>query len=129
MRSARLLWGRTPCIVLAPALDGAPHSAGPGGNPGRSCPVVETSPAEDIASRFLQQRLQSGHALPTDRWGSVRSPRLLIDGGKSPRWMRNGARALADLLAGSAFRALPGQTHMVKAEVLAPVLIEFFTRG
>ncbi len=75
------------------------------------------------------QGTQAGRALPKDRWASVRLPCLVIDGGKSPQWMRNGNKALHDLLPGSAYRTLPGQTHMVKSEVLAPALIEFFTRG
>jgi pimeloyl-ACP methyl ester carboxylesterase len=72
---------------------------------------------------------QSGRPLPKDRWAAVRAPCLVIDGGKSPQWMRNGAKALHDLLPGSTYQTLPGQTHMVKAEVLAPPLIEFFSRG
>ena len=68
---------------------------------------------------------QSGRPLPRDRWASIRVPSLVLDGGKSPTWMRNGCRALASLLPGSTYRTLPGQTHMVKLAVLAPALIEF----
>jgi hypothetical protein len=42
--------------------------------------------------------------------------------------MRNGNKALADILPRSAYRTLPGQTHMVKVEVLAPALIDFLAR-
>jgi pimeloyl-ACP methyl ester carboxylesterase len=77
----------------------------------------------------ILQGTQAGRALPKERWAAVRSPSLVLDGGKSPQWMRNGAKALADLLPQSAYRTLPGQTHMVKPEVLAPALIEFFTQG
>ncbi len=77
----------------------------------------------------VMQGTQAGRPLPRDRWASVRSPCLVIDGGKSPQWMRNGAKALHDLLPQSAYQTLPGQTHMVKSEVLAPALIEFFTQG
>lgn len=51
--------------------------------------------------------------------------RLVLDGGKSPAWMRRGCQALADLLPQSSYRTLPGQTHMVKPAVLAPALIDF----
>jgi hypothetical protein len=35
-------------------------------------------------------------------------------------------QALAQTLPNANYRTLAGQTHMVKAEVLAPVLVEFF---
>jgi hypothetical protein len=40
--------------------------------------------------------------------------------------MRTGTRALAEAVPGSAYRTLPGQTHMLKTEAIAPVLTEFF---
>jgi hypothetical protein len=56
-------------------------------------------------------------------------PALAIDGGKSPAWMRNGMKALAAALPHAIYRTLPGQTHMVNAKVVAPVLEEFFANG
>jgi pimeloyl-ACP methyl ester carboxylesterase len=73
----------------------------------------------------LLHGLQSGRGLPEGRWAGVAAPCLVIDGGKSPQWMRNGAEALSALLARSTYKTLPGQTHMVKSKVLAPALIEF----
>ena len=70
--------------------------------------------------------LQSGRALPSGRWRGLAAPCLVMDGGKSPAWMRNGVRALADALPVAAYRTLPGQTHMVKSAVLAPALTDFF---
>ena len=67
-----------------------------------------------------------GQPLPAQKWQSVTIPTLVADGGKSPTYMRNGMNALANVLPNAQYRTLPGQTHMVKAEVLAPVLIEFF---
>ncbi|MEY9965141.1 pimeloyl-ACP methyl ester carboxylesterase [Streptacidiphilus sp. MAP12-16] len=67
----------------------------------------------------------SGKPLPKDRWESVRVPVLVMDGGKSPTWMRNGTRQLAEVLPNSEYRTLPGQTHMVKAEAVGPALVEF----
>jgi hypothetical protein len=60
--------------------------------------------------------------------GSIDAPALVADGGKSPAWIHNGAQALADALPDAERRTLPGQTHQVKAAVLAPALIEFFTK-
>jgi len=73
----------------------------------------------------ITRETQRGKPLPRDRWSGLRVPSLVLDGGKSPVWMRHGCKALADLLPQSSYRTLPGQTHMVKADVVAPVLIEF----
>jgi pimeloyl-ACP methyl ester carboxylesterase len=67
----------------------------------------------------------SGKPLPADRWTSVTAPALVMDGGKSPAWMRNGMRQLSEVL-GAPYRTLPGQTHMLKPQAVAPVLTEFF---
>jgi pimeloyl-ACP methyl ester carboxylesterase len=69
---------------------------------------------------------QSGNPLPADRWASLTAPALVVDGGKSHASMRNGVRALADLLPSARYVTLPGQTHIVKPAVLAPVLADFF---
>jgi pimeloyl-ACP methyl ester carboxylesterase len=69
---------------------------------------------------------QSGSPLRVDRWASLTSPALVVDGGKSPVWMRNGVRALVDLLPDAQRVTLEGQTHVVKPAVLAPVLADFF---
>lgn len=50
----------------------------------------------------------------------------MIDGGKSPAWMRNAQRAIADALPNATRRTLEGQTHMVSANALAPALVDFF---
>ena len=72
---------------------------------------------------------QSGNPLPTDRWTSITAPALIIAGGKSPVWMKNGQRALADLLPIAQHHTLEGQMHIVKAATLAPLLDEFFAAG
>ncbi|MBO9540548.1 alpha/beta hydrolase [bacterium] len=68
---------------------------------------------------------QAGKPLPRDRWTKIEIPTLVIAGGKSQAWMHNGAKALSELL-GAEYQSLPGQTHAVKAQVLAPVLRAFF---
>lgn len=67
-----------------------------------------------------------GKALPADRWSAVAVPTLVLDGGKSPAWMRNAQHALASVVPHATSRTLDGQTHMVSAKALAPVLAEFF---
>lgn len=67
-----------------------------------------------------------GKPLRAEQWSSATMPTLVMDGGKSPDWMRNAMRSLAEVLPNARYRALDGQTHMLKPEALAPVLAEFF---
>jgi hypothetical protein len=68
----------------------------------------------------------SGTPLPADRWAGATMPTLVLDGGKSPAPMRAAMRQLADVLPNAEHRTLPGQTHLLKADAVAPVLAEFF---
>ncbi len=70
--------------------------------------------------------LQRGHPLPAARWSELACPVLVVGGGKSPTWMRNAMAALAACFPNATYETLPGQTHLVKAAVLAPELIGFF---
>jgi pimeloyl-ACP methyl ester carboxylesterase len=69
---------------------------------------------------------QSGRPLPASRWPGTKVKTRVIVGGKSPAFFHNGTRMLADLLANAEHCVLEGQTHMVKAKALAPVLIDYF---
>jgi pimeloyl-ACP methyl ester carboxylesterase len=84
--------------------------------------LAHTLPYDAIAMAGTQ----SGGPLPTDRWASLTAPTLVVDGGKSPASMRNGVKALVDLLPQAQHATLAGQTHVVKPAVLAPVLADFF---
>jgi pimeloyl-ACP methyl ester carboxylesterase len=70
---------------------------------------------------------QHGKPVTAERWSRATIPTLAIDGGKSPAYMRNGMRALAGVLPNATYRTLPGQTHMVNAKVVVPVVTEFFS--
>ena len=72
---------------------------------------------------------QLGQPLPEGRWAGTKVKTLVIVGGKSPAFFHNGTSRLVDLLPNAEHRVLAGQTHMVKAKVLAPVLIEYFAAG
>ena len=69
---------------------------------------------------------QKGAPLPATRWSSARIETLVMDGSKSPAWMRNAMASLATILPAAQHRTLAGQTHNVKASALAPALTEFF---
>jgi len=72
---------------------------------------------------------QSGAPLPASRWPGTKVKTLVIVGGKSPAFFHTGTKALAGLLPDAEHGVLPGQTHMVKASVLGPVLVEAFGGG
>jgi pimeloyl-ACP methyl ester carboxylesterase len=74
----------------------------------------------------LVQDYQRGRPLPAGRWASVTVPTLVMDGGKSPEWMRHGNRELALALPNAEYRTLEGQTHMLKPRAHAPALVDFF---
>jgi hypothetical protein len=65
-------------------------------------------------------------SVPTELVDSVTVPTLVMDGGDSPAFLRNGAQALVDALPKGQHCRLPGQTHDIVPQVFAPVLEEFF---
>jgi pimeloyl-ACP methyl ester carboxylesterase len=69
----------------------------------------------------------TGRGVPLDpaRWSGVGVPAIVMDGGKSPRYMRNAAQALSQALPKAEYRTLPGQTHIVKAAAVAPAVRDF----
>lgn len=58
---------------------------------------------------------------------SIRNRALIMYGSKSPAFMGETAKELARVIPHTQLRSLEGQVHDVKAEVLAPVLVEFFS--
>jgi hypothetical protein len=73
---------------------------------------------------------QQGEPLPRE-WahevGPV--PALVIDGGRSPAWMRKAVAATADLLPGARRMTLEDCDHGAPPEVIGPVLSDFFGGG
>jgi pimeloyl-ACP methyl ester carboxylesterase len=67
----------------------------------------------------------SGHPLGAE-WGDVAAPVLVVTGGASDTYMRDGGNALAGLLPNASCEVLPGQDHNVDPKHLAPLLIDFF---
>jgi pimeloyl-ACP methyl ester carboxylesterase len=70
----------------------------------------------------------SGKPLPKERWAGATMPVLVVAGGKSPPWLRNGASALAEVLADAESRTLDGQEHAVAPAAIAPVIEEFLSQ-
>jgi pimeloyl-ACP methyl ester carboxylesterase len=69
---------------------------------------------------------QQGRPLPAGYYDAVSCPTLVIAGGKSPLFMRNAQAAIAAAVPDARLETLDGQTHMVKAKVVAPVVTSFF---
>jgi pimeloyl-ACP methyl ester carboxylesterase len=69
---------------------------------------------------------KAGKPLSVERWASVTMPVLTAVGGKSPAWWQKAMKELAGVLPNAQHVTLLGQSHMVKASVLSPVLTEFF---
>ena len=86
------------------------------------CGVAHTLP-NDYA---LVLEHQQGVPLPVGWLSGVTVPILVIVGGKSPRYMKNGQATLAAALPHGTLRELRGQTHMVKGKATVPALREFW---
>jgi pimeloyl-ACP methyl ester carboxylesterase len=69
--------------------------------------------------------------VPVERVANIRSQTLIMDGGLNLQYlpfMHATAMALAKAIPHAQQRTLEGQAHDVKAEALAPVLVEFFSQ-
>jgi pimeloyl-ACP methyl ester carboxylesterase len=71
---------------------------------------------------------QQGKPLPAGCYDAVEAETLVLAGGKSPEYMRNAQSAIAAAIPHARLETLPGQTHMVKAAAVAPVVRSFLTR-
>ena len=68
---------------------------------------------------------------PVDRASTIRVPTLVMDGGANLQYMpfmHASATKLTKVIPHAQQRTLEGQTHDVNTEVLAPILLEFFTK-
>jgi surfactin synthase thioesterase subunit len=90
---------------------------------GRKLSVVAHTLPYDLS---IVGEYEQGKPLPEGLWASVTAPALVMDGGKSPAWMRHGVRAVAYAVPGAQYRTIEGQNHMVSAGAVAPVLTDFF---
>lgn len=70
--------------------------------------------------------LSNGGEVPVKLLGDVAVPTLAIAGGDSPAWAADAARAIAMYVPDATYVILPGQTHGVADDVIAPVLADWF---
>jgi pimeloyl-ACP methyl ester carboxylesterase len=76
----------------------------------------------------IMERYQLGRPLPSEWRDSVTVPTLVMDGGNSPEWIRNAARALLQRLPDVQYRTLEGLDHTDDPAAVAPVLETFLAR-
>jgi pimeloyl-ACP methyl ester carboxylesterase len=65
--------------------------------------------------------------LPVELLASIATPTLVIDGEKSPRVMREAARAVADALPNGRRSTLPDQAHDISPDATAAALDDFLS--
>jgi len=70
--------------------------------------------------------IMGDYSLPEATLAAVKAPVLIMHGGKTTPLLRDAAEDASALLPNGQLRVLAGQTHNAPAEVLAPVLAEFF---
>jgi pimeloyl-ACP methyl ester carboxylesterase len=70
--------------------------------------------------------IMEDYSLPTNLLASVAVPTLVNGGEKSPDFLRNAVRAVADTIPNARHSLLKGQNHNVSMKVLAPELLEYF---
>ena len=84
--------------------------------------LTASAPTMPHDLRLIAECLRDGHQR---RWATVGVPVLVLDGGKSPEPMRAAGARVARSVPTASYQTLPGQTHMVKPRVLAPVTAAF----
>jgi pimeloyl-ACP methyl ester carboxylesterase len=87
-------------------------------------PSARTLPYDWAA---LGEHTMYGAPLDPAEWASVTMPVLVAYGAKSPAPLRQGSRALAEVLPDAELLELEGVGHNLKMSAIAPVLADFFT--
>ena len=104
--------------VPAQVIEGAKQSPAWAG-------MTSIAPTLSYDNRIMGDTM-AGDPSPLRRWSTLATPVLVMAGGDSPASMQNAAAALAAVLPDVTTRTLAGQTHGAAAEVLAPVVLDFF---
>jgi pimeloyl-ACP methyl ester carboxylesterase len=84
-----------------------------------NAPTLLYDPFEVMSER------SRGGKTPTEQAASVTTPALVLAGGATLDWMIDDSRRIADALPNGRLLILEGQDHVVPAEVLAPVLVDY----
>jgi len=91
----------------------------------KSSPAWKTIETIDFTLNYDYQVLGYG-SIPRDVAKTIHIPTLVLNGEKSMGFMHTTAEQLAALIPHAQHKTLKDQMHQPKAEVVAPVLMEFF---
>ncbi len=116
---------RGDAIALFMALVGMPADQIEGMRRAPMWPVLEAI-APTLAYDHIAIKGEDG-TIPTERAARLTVPALVMNGGASFPFMYDTARALSKAMPHAQLRTLEGQRHDVSPEVLAPVLVAFFS--
>jgi pimeloyl-ACP methyl ester carboxylesterase len=103
-----------------------------GGVPAEAIDEMKDGPSwplwEEIAPTLVYDNAVLGDGVvPRERAAAVRVPALVANGGESPGFFQDAARATADAIPGASHRTIDGQSWgQVEPVALAPVLRRFF---
>ena len=89
-----------------------------------------TASADTLPHDFeIVSPYRRGCPLPERHYAAIVAETLLIAGGNSPEYMRRAPEAISAQISAARTTVLEGQTHEVKAVVIAPVLAQHFSGG
>jgi pimeloyl-ACP methyl ester carboxylesterase len=69
--------------------------------------------------------IMTSFRIPRKRFASIATPVLVMNGTKTDARLKDAARAIAGTVPDAQHQELAGQTHNVRADVLAPPVVEF----
>lgn len=98
----------------------------------RQAPVWPMFEAVAPTLAYDAAAMGADRAVPVERAAQIQAPTLLMDGGANLTgmpFMHATTTALAKAMPHAQQRTLAGQTHDVAMEVLAPLLVEFFSQS
>ncbi len=113
-RDAVIFWMtdvvRAPQEVLA-QLDGAPW----------------VTALEPLARTLPYDIAVTAGGVPVGELSKITAPVLVLGGGNSPGWFRRSVAEQADAIPGAQLMTLDGYDHNAPPEVIAPILVRFFS--
>jgi len=102
------------------------------GMPSIMMPLMRLNPAwkamlHNAPSLPHDTAVMEGYGFPTAVARSIRVPTIVMSGDKTFKQLKEPVRLARETIPGARFASLPGQSHDAAAELVAPVLIDFFT--
>jgi pimeloyl-ACP methyl ester carboxylesterase len=102
------------------------------GMPGIMMPLMRLNPGwkamlHNAPSLPHDTAVMEGYGFPTEVARSIRVPTIVMSGDKTFKQLKEPVRLARETIPGARFASLPGQSHDAAAELVAPVLIDFFS--